>query len=158
MLCERCRILAGAASSTEPHAWLYRIALQRYCTIEKNKANGVDIYRCTHCSTPWVRHITASAYSLPVWQARVDASVNERPRTGELPMSYDRHSRYRGSDVNVRWTKIKPAGFTAGYMVTSEAGEQRHWYFPDLPFATSDTAVAYALKKTQQLINAQLLG
>jgi len=61
--------LAGTASSTEPHAELRRIAVQRYCTIDKNKAN-VDIYRCTDCSTPWIRHMTGSAFSGSVWEAR----------------------------------------------------------------------------------------
>jgi len=31
---------------------------------------GADLYRCKDCSTTWVRHKSASAYSLAGWHAR----------------------------------------------------------------------------------------
>jgi len=76
-------------------------------------------------------------------------------------MPHDRHSQYRGSEVTVRWAKLKRSGsaasaFTAGYRVTSEDGQQSHWrHFSDLPFATSDTAVVHALGEAHRFIDAQ---
>ena len=78
-----------------------------------------------------------------------------------MPHSRDKNSNYRGLTVTVRWTESKSAEspvsvFTASYAVTSEDGKQSPWHhFTALPFATSDTAVVYALSEAHRSIDAQ---
>jgi hypothetical protein len=78
-----------------------------------------------------------------------------------MPHSRDKNSNYRGLTVTVRLTESKSAEsqvpvFTASYTVTSEDGEQSPWHhFTAMPFATSDTAAAYALSEAHRFIDAQ---
>jgi len=69
MQCVKCGRLSGAASSIEPHAELRRIEIERFWTGSMRRV-GADLYRCKDCSTTWVRHKSASAYSLAGWHAR----------------------------------------------------------------------------------------
>lgn len=63
--------------------------------------------------------------------------------------------------MTVRWTEMKATEskasvFTGSYTVKPEDGKQSPWrHFLDLPFATSDTAVAYALAEAHRFIDAQ---
>ena len=76
-------------------------------------------------------------------------------------MSRDHHSTYRGSRIKVRSQESKATGslvpvFTGSYMVTSEDDKQSPWrHFTEIPFATSDTAVAYALGQAHRFVDAQ---
>jgi len=79
-------------------------------------------------------------------------------------MSRDRHSEYRGSTITVRWTASSSKEssvpvFTGSYMVTSEDGKQNPWrHFTELLFATSDTAVAYALGEAHRFVDGQRMA
>jgi len=71
----------------------------------------------------------------------------------------DRHSRYRGLDVTVRWQAVYGKAslaplFNASYSIAETEGGPPHWhYFPDRLFHSKEYAAAFALREARWLID-----
>jgi len=71
----------------------------------------------------------------------------------------DRHSRYRGLDVTVRWQAVYGKAslaplFNTSYSIAETEGGPPHWhYFPDRLFHSKEYAAAFALREARWLID-----
>ena len=74
----------------------------------------------------------------------------------------DRHSRYKGLDVTVRWevvygkTSLTPL-FNTSYSIAETDGAEPHWhYFPDRLFHSKEYAAAFALREARWVIDRRV--
>jgi len=102
------------------------------------------------------RHVCASEQSLGQLRSTVAAKANQLARTMNAS---DRHSRYKGLNVTVRWqmvygkTSLAPL-FNTSYSIAEMDDEPPHWhYFPDRLFHSKEYAAAFALREARWLID-----
>ena len=71
----------------------------------------------------------------------------------------DRHSRYKGLDVTVRWEAVYGQAalaplFVSSYAIAETDGGPPHWHhFPDRLFHTWEYAAAFALQEARWVID-----
>ena len=71
----------------------------------------------------------------------------------------DRHSRYKGLNVTVRWQMVYGKSslaplFNTSYSIAEMDDEPPHWhYFPDRLFHSKEYAAAFALREARWLID-----
>ena len=73
-------------------------------------------------------------------------------------LSNERHTRYRGSDITVRWTVVEstPVGrlFTASFSIApTDSNPLAGQSFPERKFHTSEYAARFALDEARRLID-----
>ena len=87
-------------------------------------------------------------------------SLRKRTSWPERTMNAsDRHSRYKGLNVTVRWQMVYGKSslaplFNTSYSIAEMDDEPPHWhYFPDRLFHSKEYAAAFALREARWLID-----